>query len=60
MSLMSAHGLSRRDVADLLCRNPSSIDDWFYRPGSAGFRQIPDRDIEILERELAWRAQAES
>lgn len=51
-SLMSEHGVSTGEVADLLGRKPHTVYQW---RGTAA-RAIPDALLELLELKLSLRA----
>jgi hypothetical protein len=47
--LMADHSLDRYMVADLLSVRKATVDSWFCRPESTGFRNMPDQLLALLQ-----------
>jgi len=55
MDLMSAHGMERREVAELLRVKRETVDHWLASHESKHSEEMPDMAIELLELKLKQR-----
>lgn len=55
--LMNEHRLTYRDVAELACVSPKTVEGWLATPGSAMHRNMPQRHLQVIGHMLpSWKA----
>ena len=56
IELMSAHGLERREIADLVRTDRESVDRWLLSNESGRHLEVPDMAIELLSLKLTGKS----
>jgi transposase len=55
IELISAHGLDRREVAELVRVRRDTVDRWLLPPESKKHEEVPEMAVELLELKLRDR-----
>lgn len=46
--IMEKNGLTYRDVSEILCVSPKTVESWLADPSSAMYRAMPQRHLAIM------------
>jgi transcriptional regulator with XRE-family HTH domain len=46
--LMAEKALTQREVAQLACVSPKTVESWLAAPESANFRKMPQRHLQVV------------
>ena len=53
---MSDYALERRELAEMLCVDRATVDNWLSPHGSTRNVEVPDMAVELLKYKLSERA----
>lgn len=46
--LMAEKGITQREVAELACVSPKTVESWLADPKSANHRRMPSRHLNVI------------